>query len=199
MSYLKACFFLVIILAGTVVLCTASPAAVLLNEGLDSARSVQAAEVKPAQQQVDQENPFEKRTEVDFYQAKGLLRDFKIISYVIFLVGGVIAVVFCRKYIHNRLPRVPVFSLMTAFVIQYVLLSVINIGLYILAVHYEWLGFNTLDKAVNDSGLWPEIQKTLSLGLGSFYVAHLIDVFLASLTIFAVLTVAIALTKGKAR
>jgi len=199
LSYHKAFLFaavVLVLLAGSTI-AFSSPAAV--HNEFSLGRSQKSTDFSQAPQQTEQENPFLNRAEVDFYQARALMRDFKIVSLVLFLIGGFIAVLFCRRYLHTRLPETPIFVLITAFFIQYVVLCVLNIGLYIFAVHYEWFGYNLLDRAVNDSSLWPEIQKTLSLGLGSFYVAHLIDAFIASLVIFSLMTISIALAKGKAR
>ena len=185
------------ILLGAVLLLLPLSAAPIAPTAL--AASAQTEGDRQVSQGTEQENPFEKRAEIEFTKAQSLMRDFKFFSLVLFLAGGLIAVLFCRKYLHTRLPDTPIFNLVIAFFIQYGVLAIANVGLYIICVHYGWLGFDLLNRAVNDASLWPEIQKTMSLGLGSFYIAHLIDAFVVSLLVFALFSVSIALIKGKSR
>lgn len=146
----------------------------------------------------DEKNPFETAgSGVDIWRAIGLMKDFKISSLILLLVMLVPAVVICRRYLHKNLPDSPYVTVLAATFIYYLLFLIVNFGLYWLAVHYGWMGFSDLNTAVNSSELWPQIQKTWSLGLGSFYVAHVIDAFIAAVLLFPATVALIALFLGK--
>jgi hypothetical protein len=149
---------------------------------LEQEAAIEQVNPPPATQEVQsQENPFKSGiAKIDIYVAEKLMTDFKVTSLVLFLVLMIPAVILYRRYIKKKLPKSKLVTFLLGFVAYFVVTFLINIGLYILARHYGWMGFDTLDKAVNDGELWAQFKNTWSLGLGSFYVAHFIDTIIVA-------------------
>jgi hypothetical protein len=157
-------------------------------------RRVGYAQAQDQPQKTNQEvtapqNPFDEATEVEcnYWEARSLMQDFKLQGLFIVFLLFFVAITIYRRYIKKRLPDSPSSVFVIAYLLYLLSALAISISLYLLSVHYKWMGFDSLNKYVNSGVCWPQIQKTWSLGLGSFFVAHSIDLLVATLVTFLVL------------
>jgi hypothetical protein len=119
--------------------------------------------------------------EGNYWEGQGLLQNFKVHSFLLILLFTLVAIGLYRRYVKKHLPANPSFTFIISFALFFATVILFNLILYFLAVYYQWLGFDRLNEYIHSVKWWLQIKKTWSLGLGSFYTAHIIDVFLCSL------------------
>lgn len=136
-----------------------------------------------AQVQESQKELFQKKIDVEgnYWEAQALIQNYKISSLMMILLFTLIGIGLYRRFVKRHLPASPPLAFLVGFAVFLVVTISINLVFYWLAVRYQFLGMDRLNEYVQSMNWWLQIRKIWSLGLGSFYTAHIIDMTLCGL------------------
>lgn len=144
---------------------------------LDEVGAGQSIPAEKTQSQETEKDLFQKRIDVEgnYWEAQALLQNYKVISLLMILLFTLVGIGLYRRFVKRHLPSNPLLAFLMSFAIFILVTISVNLLFYWLAVRYQLLGMDRLNEYVQSMKWWLQLRKSWSLGLGSFYTAHIID------------------------
>lgn len=144
---------------------------------MDEVGAGQSIPAEKTQSQETEKDLFQKRIDVEgnYWEAQALLQNYKVISLLMILLFTLVGIGLYRRFVKRHLPSNPLLAFLMSFAIFILVTISVNLLFYWLAVRYQLLGMDRLNEYVQSMKWWLQLRKSWSLGLGSFYTAHIID------------------------